>query len=291
MSKGIVLFGINNTKINYVRLAEICAMFIHKNMPGTNVSLVTVPSSLEHASNKSLFDKIIFINEMKIDKFENKRKYLDTQYHSVVSNFRNESRSSVYDISPYDETILLDSDYLVCSQLLNNCWGNVEDLMINRDAISMKQEALTGDEFRVSPFGIKMFWATIIYFKKSEKGKLLFDLVEHIKENWIFYKMTYNFPGELFRNDYAFSIALHILNGLNDGHSIAKQLPNPRILTATDRDRLISVNSPTSLTFLIQDKYDVWKYNVTKTDGLDVHCMNKLSMLNNYDKIKEILHV
>lgn len=294
MSKGIVIFGINNAKVEYVQLAIICAAFIRKNMPGTNICLITDKESKAYQDGKaglsteSFFDDIVIMPE-ETYRFENKRRYRDTQYYGFDEHFKNEGRASVYDLSPYDETLLVDCDYLICNNVLSHVWGCSEDLMINKAAIDLSHSSLAGDEFRLNAFGIPMYWATIIYFRKGPKAKLLFSLVDHIKENWEFYKLTYDFPGTLFRNDYAFSIALHILNGFNEGNDFATDLPDPVILTAPDTDQFYGISSPTELHMFRQDKKDTWKFLGVKLKGLSVHCMNKLSLLNHTDAIMEVL--
>jgi hypothetical protein len=195
----------------------------------------------------------------------------------------------VYDLSPFEETLLLDSDYLICNDSLKHVWGSVEEIMINRSAIGLNHQPLVGQEFRLNPFGIKMYWATAIYFKKGEKARTLFKLVDHIKDNWEFYKLTYDFGGNLFRNDFAFSIAIHILNGFVESDDYVVSLPDPSILTALDFDQFYKINSPSDLSFFMNDKAETWKFYTTRLKGLNVHCMNKISLINSMPRIMEVL--
>lgn len=290
MSRGVVIFGINNEKVDYVRLAVMCAAFVKKNMPNTKTCLITDQNSITWQGDlvKQYFDDIVTISKTE-QKFSNKRKYKDTQYFGFDDTFKNETRSSVYNLSPYTETLLIDCDFLVCNDVLSNVWDSQEEVMINKQAIDLTHKPLSGAEFRLNPFGIPMYWATVIYFRKGEKAERLFNLVEHIKDNWEFYQLVYDFPGHLFRNDYAFSIAIHILNGFVEDGDYVKSLPEDRILSALDTDQFFNISSPTNLSFFYQDKKETWKYFVSKTKGLNVHCMNKLSLLNHMDSIMEQL--
>ena len=294
MSRGIVIFGINNDKVDYIQLAAICSRFIRKNMPGTNVCLITDKGSKDYQDSKKdrsalrYFDDVI-VTPYKESKFENKRRYRDTQYFGFDEKFKNEDRASVYDLSPYDETLLIDSDFLICNDVLSNVWGNVEEIMINRSATDLMHAPLDLAEQRLNPFGIPMYWATVLYFKKGEKAKRLFSLVEHIKDNWEFYKLTYDFPGNLFRNDYAFSIAIHILNGFFEESNFVVSLPEKTILTALDTDQFYGISSQSNLHFFAQSRKETWKYFGVETKGLNVHCMNKLSLINHTDAIMEML--
>jgi hypothetical protein len=295
-TRGVVIFGVNNSKINYVRLAMLAAAFVKKNMPGTPITLISSDDSIHEYRYEntyvqeimSLFDVVLLLPPMD-SLFENTRKYKDTQYYGFEDRFMNEGRASVYDLSPYDETILIDCDYLVCSDRLSLCWDSHYDVMINQQARGLLHNELHENEVRLNPFGIKMYWATVIYFKKSERAKLLFKLVEHIKENWEFYRLTYEFPGNLFRNDYAFSIALHILNGFNEG-DFSSPLPYPAIHTALDTDQFYGISNPNTLHFFAQCPKETWKYYAVKLKGIDVHCMNKISLLNNQTEIMEMLN-
>jgi hypothetical protein len=294
MSRGVVIFGVNNAKVDYIRLAIMCAGFVKKNMDVEYICLITDKHSQEYYegtgdSLSNYFTHVRLIPEGHEDRFENRRAYRDTRYYHVDALFRNETRSMVYDLTPFDETLLLDCDFLVGNNVLDCVWGNDEEVMINKDAVNLLGEPLAGPEFRLNPFGIKMYWATVIYFRKSEKAALLFNLVEHVKENWEFYKMLYEVPGHLYRNDYAFSIAIHILNGFVESDDVIAPLPDPVILTSLDTDQLFKVRSPTDISIFVNDPKETWKFYVSRLKGLNVHCMNKLSLLNNIDDILEAI--
>lgn len=296
-NRGVLLFAENNERIDYLRLAILCAQCIKNNMGSeTKISVVTTKGSWNNLSNvgteleslaKSLFDKVIFTN-VAYD-IDNSRIYRDTQYHQVTAQFLNRSRSSAYELSPYDETLLIDVDYFVLNGSLNHVWGSNEDFIINKSAKTLLHKPLTGPEFRLNPFGIRMYWATVIYFKKSEKAKLIFDLVSHIKEAWNYYRHVYDFPGGLYRNDFSFSIALHMLNGFVDDNSFVKSFSDPEILTAIDTDQFISFDDKNTVRFYANDPVENWKFYVSKIRGVNVHCLNKISILNNFDKTLEVL--
>lgn len=295
MTRGIVIFGINNTRIEYVRLAMMAAAFAKKNMPGIPICLITDEDSVsqfrtgDKSFTQELTDKftdIVVIDSSK--ELPNVRTYRDTRYYHFKEHFKNSSRSSVYHLSPYDETLLIDCDYLICNNSLNAVWGNHEEVMINKEAIGLMHNEMMTDEQRLNPFGIKMYWATVVYFRKGEKAKLLFDLIEHVKDNWDFYKILYDFPGTLFRNDYAFSIAIHMLNGFVEEDFVV-DLPDKKILTALDFDQFYGISSSKTLHFFANDLKENWKFYATKITGVNVHCMNKLSLINNMKEIMETL--
>ena len=286
MSRGIVFFGINNSRVNYLQLAGIAARFAkhHLKVP---TCIITDTASLEqYPAAKNEFD-IIRLVEDTPQLFQNVRKYKDTQYYSFDDTFKNETRSQVYELTPFDETLLVDCDYLICGDTLNAVWGCAEDVLINKDAHLLNHTPMGGNEYRLNDYGIRMYWATVIYFKKSAQAKLLFDLVQHIKENWDFYKLIYDFPGNLFRNDFAFSIAIHILSG-NTESELFKRLPYSSLTTATDLDQLYKVKSPNEILMFHNDRKETWKFQAVLLKGIDVHCMNKLSILNQSENILKV---
>ena len=288
-SRGVLLFAENNKRLNYLKLAVIAAKCIKNNMgESTNVAVVTTQQSInwfkEDADQLKIFDKII-IRDSQVDASENLRLYRDTRYHSVQDLFLNKNRFSAYALTPYDETILVDADYFVLNDSLNAVWGNNEEFLINKKAHSLMHVPLSGPEFRLNPYGIRMYWATLIYFKKGPKAKFVFELVDHIKECWDYYKHVYDFPGTLFRNDFAFSIALHMLNGFSDDEDFVKPFPMDHILTALDTDQFIDFEDKKTVKFFVNDEKENYKFYVTKVRDVNVHCLNKISILNKAEEI------
>ncbi len=291
-SRGVLLFAENNKRLNYLKLAIIAAKCIKNNMgQETNVAVVTTQSSIDWFTDKSVLDIFndVIIRDPQQDAQENVRTYRDTRYHSVQDLFLNKSRASAYELSPYDETILVDVDYFVLNDSLNAVWGNQEEFLINKKAHSLTHRPLSGPEFRLNPYGIRMYWATLIYFKKCPKAKLIFELVDHVKECWDYYKHVYDFPGTLYRNDFAFSIALHMLNGFTDDTDFAKPFPVDHILTAIDTDQFIEFEDKTTMKFFVNDEKETYKFYVTKVKAVNVHCLNKISILNKADEILKVI--
>jgi hypothetical protein len=58
-----------------------------------------------------------------------------------------------------------------------------------------------------------MWWATVTYFRKSDLAKQIFSVWKMVQDNWYHYSRLYKFSQDLFRNDYAVSIALATVYG------------------------------------------------------------------------------
>ena len=121
--------------------------------------------------------------------------------------FYNINRSSVYTESPYDETLVIDVDYLICNDSLNAVWNHKEDLLINKKSFDLLSGRYDYDFDRVDDFGIDFYWATAFYFRKSPETEMFFNLLEAIKSNYPYFKTLYGITSYNFRNDHAFSIA------------------------------------------------------------------------------------
>ena len=104
---------------------------------------------------------------------------------------------------------------------------------------------------------------------------MFFDLVTHIEQEWNHYRRVYQITSNLFRNDFAFSIAIHMLNGFQPGN-FAQQLPGSMLYT-TDRDVLWSLTDDKML-FLVEKKDYLGEYTALKTQGQTIHVMNKISL-------------
>jgi len=234
----------------------------------------------EEIINKT-FNNIIIQPEITDD---NERTMKCGYYYEFKTSFKNSNRYSAYDLSPYDETVLIDVDYIVQCDMLDMVWGTDEDYLINKNAINLRGEKFHEKNIRLNTAGIDMYWATLVYFKKNNNAKILFDTVQFIKENYTFYKFLYNFPGNTFRNDYAFSIALHILSGFMS--SSIKHFPISTILTMDQTDDLVEVKL-NEILFLTNDSNAPYINHLCKIKNMDVHLMNKISTQNMFDEIFE----
>jgi hypothetical protein len=292
MSKGILFFASNNDSINYLKIALANAYMCKRNLgQDTLISVITSSKSLDQNVElteqlEATFDKIII--DDKTNGKDNLRRFSDTQYHSVKDEFINTNRNSAFTLSPYNETLLLDVDFLIQDSSMNAIWGCDEEFLINDVAIGLDHLPLRGEEFRLNQTGIKMVWATAIYFKKTEHAKMVFDLVSLIKEQWDYFKLLYGFGGYLYRNDFSFSIALHILNGFLENDEF-KKLPVPFILTSTDRDHIHKV-SKDSITIMYNDlgmkhQNHGHAFYITKIKGHNIHIMNKMSLQKFADEL------
>lgn len=182
-SKGVVIFATNTAETDYVGIAEQNARLIEHYMG--------LPTTIVSAK----------------DTGSNKRFSADT---GTFVEWKNFGRHEAYEASPYDETIVLDADYLVFDDSLCKLFNcNFDYLLFDKNRyVNIEQQPST-----MGPHSLPYIWATAFLFRKTELARLFFELVGKVKRNYDYYRLLYNIREGNFRNDYAFAIAHYILSG------------------------------------------------------------------------------
>jgi len=272
MSKGVFLIAKNNGFIDYVKQAVFLARRIKRHL-GVPVTIATDSKDyLIDTFGTQDFDKIIPLDYA--DNI-NPRYFFDGSLSKKSASFKNSNRANVYDLSPYDETLLMDTDYIVSNDLLKSCFESNSDLMLYKksdDIAKVRDE----DEFKnISNTSVEFYWATVVFFRKTATNKIFFDLIKHIEEEWNHYRRVYQITSNLFRNDFAFSIAIHIMNGFQTG-DVVQQLPGKMMYTI-DKDVLWELIDD-DMMFLVEKKDYLGEYTAIKTSNQSIHVMNKISL-------------
>lgn len=272
MSQGIIIFAQNNADVDYIKLATFSAQQAKKHLD-LPVSLITDSRSwLETSQPDHPFDQVI---DVEYTVTAQRKKFYDGALTSKSLEWKNFARNRAYDLSPYDTTLVIDSDYIINTSNLKSAFDRDVELQIYSKSTDLASWR-NADEFkRINEFSIPFYWATAFIFQKNQITQAFFDLVAYIKSNWNYYRILYNIDTILFRNDYAFSIAIHIMNGKStDGFVI--ELPGSMVYT-TDKD-LVVAGKDSKMQFLIEKENHPGECLMIKTSDLDVHIMNKFSL-------------
>ena len=231
---GVVLVAKNTQEIDYLRIAELAAKLITKNLQLP----VTIIEPTDNQVNQKLTE-------------------------STPQEWRNFGRWQVYDQSPYDTTILLDSDYLTLTPLLTQLHSTIHDYRVLRT-----NNTPTGKmNSPMGKFANRHLWATMVMFQKTAKTQLLFEMVERVERNRRYYQQLFKLPHGSFRNDFAFTIADLVINGYQLEQS---SLPITA-LTITD-----PIKSIKRINRLINIKTD--RHNIVIPEQ-DLHIMDKRYLL------------
>lgn len=195
MVRGILLVAHNNGKEDYLRMAVYTANRAHQylNLP---VSLITDVDTLG-TEIPTVFDKIIYVEPDKSNSRKN-------------SPWINKGRYQLYELSPYDDTLALDTDYMINSDQLLNAFQINSDFTCHKNTRWLMEKI---ENEWLCKNSIPSMWATVMRFKKTNRAKQIFDLMGMVQKNYEHYSKIYNFQSQQFRNDYALTIAINTVNG------------------------------------------------------------------------------
>lgn len=241
MSKGCVIFADKTDLFDYERLAEMAAARVKRylDLP------VTILTTENAADNKRTFTG-----------------------HTENFSWKNLGRTKAYELSPYNRTLLIDADFFVASDSLLPHINGSFPLGIVKD---MRNPA-TGDPF-VPMLGyskIQQLWATVMIFDKSDIASKIFETADHVLCHYQYYSKLYGFNYSPVRNDYAFTIACHLMGGYGQSDFSLKYTMNncdfnTEIIEVNDEDVLIRYK-----------KGD--KTMLQRLKGMDLHLQNKISL-------------
>lgn len=261
MTTGALIFAFNNESVDYVKLAAWNAENIRRHL---DIPVAVVTDCTDH-SLLNKFDHVISA----VPDSGGVRYFED--YASTVT-WHNAGRTDAYDLTPWDQTLVLDADYVVASDQLNRILCSNQDFLAHNYAYD-----ITGvDNFtglnHYGEYNIPMSWATVMMFQTSTHTELIFDCMKMIKNNWKHYKNLFKITSSTFRNDYALSIALNIVNGQTLQYN---SIPWG----------LASITPEHAVTRIDKDSYRVDFYNEQRTQwttirNQDFHAMGKSHLEN-----------
>ena len=285
MKKGILIYAHNNRSVDYALMAVISGGLAkkHLNVPA---SLVVDPSTVDWMRESNILEKAteVFENLIIVDRpVTDNTRLLSDGKNTIVVPFVNSNRASAWDITPYDRTLLIDSDYFIFSDALNEYWDLNEDVLIGESINDIYSNTRLGyHDIYVSDVGVKLYWATTVMFTKNDAAKTFFDTVNFIKDNYKTYADIFRFDSRQYRNDIAFSVAKHLLNGFEE----SKEQNLPPVLTLLDKDILHEVKD-NKLIVLVSSMSD--NYCPAAISNTDIHIMNKQSIIRNSKALLDLI--
>jgi hypothetical protein len=273
MTNGAVIFAQNNKNIDYIKLAVFAATRLKKHLD-VPVSIITdSPEWLVAQYPTHPFDQVIKVEY--ITTALQHKTFFDGSLSNNKLEWKNSVRDKVFDLTPYDQTLVIDSDYIINSGTIKPAFDNDYDLQIYRHSMDLADHRPTFEFERINQWSIPFYWATAFIFKKNSVTHAFFDLVAYVKANWLYFRTLYSIDTATFRNDFAFSIAIHIMNGKTNG-GFAIELPG-KMVYSTDRDLLVNIED-NKVRLLVEKKNFLGEYTLVKATGLDIHVMNKYSL-------------
>jgi len=230
MTTGALIFAFDNEEIDYVSMAAWSAKNIRRHLD-IPVCLVTDIPPVDNTA----FDHVVLTS---VDASN-----VNTRYFDDVGTvtWHNLNRVDAYALTPWDQTLVLDADYVVASDQLKSILDSQEDFMCHRTAYDVTGLQTFDDLNVFGQYQFPMWWATVMMFRTSERARLIFESMAMIRDNWTHYRNIYANTRSTYRNDHALSIALNIENGhtLNTTDipwGLASLIPGHQ-LTQLDTDR------------------------------------------------------
>jgi hypothetical protein len=257
MTTGALIFAFNNDDIDYLAMAAWSAANIrrHLNIPTTVVT-----------NNTQACDNTIFDNVILAEPEGTGTRHFDDVGKTVP--WYNANRVNAYMLSPYDQTLLLDADYVVASNQLQLVLQSQQNFMCHRIAWNLATAEPLDNLNKFGNHGIPMWWATVIMFRKSKTAQYIFDCMQMVRDNWQHYRDLYGISKSTYRNDFALSIAL----GIVSGHTlIVDEIPWNLASLMPDIKLTSTCLDSYNMTFLDQQK----KVKTFEIHGLDFHAMGK----------------
>lgn len=186
-SRGIVAFAANTETIDYVSIANLTVALAGRVL-GLPYTIITEEQINDYAYTNYRYD----------------------QDSEEFIKWRNIGRNLAYELTPYDETLVIDIDYIVQDRELLKIFELPWDYMLMRDARSLNDEHVPDT---MGSRSLPFVWATVFAFRKTPRAELFFNLVKRIQTNYHYYRDLFNIESRQYRNDYAFAMADTILNG------------------------------------------------------------------------------
>jgi len=293
MTNGVLMFALNGQafdsdknkiKIDYVTMAIANAKNVKRFMKNNLVAVITDAKGKKQIettpSTAQYFDHIIVTEpEYKgkgpeTNALVNRRSML-VGVKTITIQWQNQSRPDAYKLSPFDKTVLIDCDYFVFDNTLDQLFQTEKNILCGKHVEEISYQDNIIDYARLHHQTIRMFWATVLYFTKCSESKMMFDVMKAVKQNWLYYSKFYKFEGSrTYRNDFAVSVALHMMQGKKE--TTEYDLPF-KILCLADKN------------IMLNSKKVVYRYGTgwagTGFPKQNVHVMNKESAMKVADEI------
>ena len=198
MSRGYIIIA-QNSDVDHLRLSYALALSIKITQQENSVCLCVDGRTGDKLEQKhvDIFDYIIDIP------------WTD---NAASSKWKIENKWKYIHMSPFDQTIILDSDQLFTAPV-DHWWDilNKYDVCLCSNARTFRDKPITSDYYRKKFTSCELpdIYSNFTYFNKSIKSFKYFRLVQDIMENWDYYYSVFlNDEGQDWISaDVAFSLA------------------------------------------------------------------------------------
>ena len=199
-TRGVVLFAFNSSKYNYADMAVYTAKRVKAFLDLPTTLITDVDTYKTILDDRKVFDGVVEVEP-------------DLSNIKYQTSWINKGRYQAYELSPYDETLVIDVDYLVNSDTLLKTFDLSDTFCCHSNTHMLMHPEAAQEKMG---YTYETLWATVIMFKKSERAKQIFETLEMVQNNYDHYANIHSFIGGVYRNDYGLTLALKIVNGHTD---------------------------------------------------------------------------
>ena len=197
MSKGVLFVAFdsaldNGKTLQYTELAKIAANRARRHLK--------LPVGIVTDAPVDGFDETVLVN-----------KPASSNRHTLIGSYawHNDYRRQLFDLTPWDQTLLLDVDYILQTDQFLTAFEFNGDFQIASKVYDPTGRDSFAKYQRLPNRTIPQVWATAIYWNKS--AKTYFEYANMIAENYEYYAKVFNFSSTQYRTDMVFSIVAHML--------------------------------------------------------------------------------
>lgn len=173
---GFVTFAQNTEHVDYLKLAYLQAMNIKntQDFALTPCAVIVDKETYAHVTenHRRAFEYIIV---------------LDNDYNNQTSDWKLANECQVYDLSPFDVTIKVESDLLFTRSIIH--WLKLldkQDIVLSTGCKTYQGHASTSRHYRklFDDNNLPDVYNGLMMFNKSAEAKEFFDLAKSIRANW-----------------------------------------------------------------------------------------------------------
>jgi hypothetical protein len=259
---GVLFFCFNNGLIDYTKLTRLATKLVHENLR-LPVCVVTDQAHTDFGSEHVIL----------VDKPEASTPRYFGDYAQTAAWY-NVGRECSLDVTPFKHTVVLDSDYLVLSDVLLKYTSM--PLALSRSAFFLGGRS-DRDMSYMPLTNMPMYWATVIVFDScSWPAEVFFSAMKRLKRNWSHLASMSGLDPSLYRNDYVATMALSMLQE----NRWSREFDLPVELVTAGFDCTVSQIDSDSRTLKLGKTTST---EVLRVKGVDVHVFNKKSLLESLD--------
>ena len=247
--KGILLFSFDTAEFQYSKITKKCIELLRIHCP--DIPVVVVGDRIIESADSTILaeDPQPNINNLRGPK-----------------QWKNLARVDAYDLSPFDCTIIIDSDYLVYDNNLMKLFESEQSVLAHRSWCDLNYAEVSNIQMGNSM--IDMMWATVLMFRKNKEVEQMFDYWRHALKNYQYYAELFGLNKRMVRNDHAFTIAMAKM-----------QEYGPMEHTIIPWD-IITANQNFEVKQITKDNIVLEDQHGEITVDQSVHILNKESLLN-----------